>query len=186
MGGGISTVHSSSTGNNPSPTYKRRTEVTNRTDDSSSKKIYFSPKIGEQLIRPCFYTATPITAEQHEKCQLIWKSIVNNRSEYFLKLKREAFEQNRQAEFPFNVCQDYFTHLFFQRLFHIHPCCKKLFHSSQQSHSKMRAHFMSFLSILIDSGGNHSEAFMKLATSLTKAHHHIGVRANECKSLFSS
>jgi hypothetical protein len=178
MGGGISS--SQSTASSSSPTHKKGMENTNRTYDSSSKKIYLPTKVGECLVRPSFYTSMLITTDQLQLCQLIWKSIVNNRSGHFLKLKKENSEQN--VDFPFAICQDYFSHLFFQRLFHIHPCCKKLFHCSHQSHSKMRAHFISFLSITIESGGNSSSAmFIKLANSLAKAHHRIGVRANECK-----
>lgn len=146
--------------------------------DSSNSVCGMSEEFAISLVLPLYYTKLPLTKEEVDGAVIAWKSIVNNRSPYFHKLKKEKLEVGEI--FPHQVCSEYFAELFYSRLFDVHPHSRGLFRDSKM---KMRLYFMSSISAIIDALVEDQDRFLSSLRNMAKVHNRIGVKAVECKLL---
>jgi hypothetical protein len=131
------------------------------------------------LVLPIYYMKAKVTQEEMELAIKMWKSVINNRAEHFLAIKKQHQESN--TPFPYNMCSDYFADTFYQRLFDIHSRSKDLFSGTKM---KMRMYFMGAITVILESLLDDPEKCVKMLENLAKVHNHIGVKAVECKKVF--
>lgn len=150
--------------------------------DKQGQAIFRKPLKGineefaKALVLPVYYTKTALTEQEVVQLTEVWDSIAQNKSEYFRTLKKEATEKNE--DFPFETCADYFASLFYQNLFVTIPGSKNLFHHSK---IRMRVYFMASISILLDEVLEDPAKFTHQAEIIARIHNSIGVKAFECK-----
>jgi hypothetical protein len=128
------------------------------------------------LVMPLYYTKEQITPDELVAAKKLWRMIVNNQSEYFFEFQREL---RKAGGTPPELCGEYLLNLWVLRLLDIHPQAKPLFEKVDRT--KMRIHFLSMITMLIDCAGDDPEKFKKSLQGLVKAHGVIGVRSCECK-----
>lgn len=125
------------------------------------------------FVRPIFYTDDAITKEELDAATLVWKMILNNKSQHFLSLR--AADPNFV---PLN-CMEYFYDIFYNRLFDVHPSCRTLF---KKSISKQGSFFLRMISLLLTEIDD-KEKFFRTLENLANIHNKMGVKAVECKSI---
>jgi hypothetical protein len=142
-----------------------------------------SPRITEadaiNLVLPSYYTKEELTKEELDQAMKLWELIVHNHSPHFDSLKKEAKEKN--LDFPFESCSDYFSYQFYEGLFEVNPDYNNMFSHSKP---KMRVYFMQSMNMLLESLFDDKKKFQHHTTNLAKIHCKIGIRAYECKSFF--
>jgi hemoglobin-like flavoprotein len=125
------------------------------------------------FLMPMYYISSSITNRDLHLSQLSWNQILSNKSSEFIKkcqINSEFDEKYHQ-----NCCQ-WFTDLFYERLFDIHPLAKVLFiHTSME---KLKRHLIKVISLTLTQNKNPFK-FQKLMKNLTILHCHRGVRAIE-------
>lgn len=125
------------------------------------------------FVMPIYYTTAPILPIELEAATKAWKMILNNRCENFNRMKKE---QNPTAAELENATE-FFFHVFYERLFDIHPGCRKLF---TRSIHKQGSFFLRFFSMCI-AEIDEPEKLEKTLENLTNIHNKMGVKAVECK-----
>lgn len=124
------------------------------------------------FVMPIYYTTEPLTTVELEEAMRVWKMILNNRSEHFNALKKLNAEKNvKEAE----NCQEYFMHLFYLRLFDIHPNCQSLF---TRSIHKQGSFFLRYISMCV-AEASEPEKLDKTMETLANIHNKLGVKAVE-------
>lgn len=132
------------------------------------------------LVMPLYYTKADLSAEEKEAAMNVWKLIINNRSDHFFAMKEKMQREGETC--PYNLCSDYFSEMFYVRLFDTHPSCKGLFANSKM---KMRMNFMGIITLLLNAMDEDKNKFVKTLQGMAKVHNIIGVKAVECKLLTS-
>lgn len=128
------------------------------------------------LVMPLYYSKASLTRDEKEAASYAWKLIIGNRSPHFLEMKEEMEREGKP--FPYTLCADYFSDIFYARLFDTHPDCKGLFANSKM---KMRINFMGVITLLLGAMEEDKDKFVKTLQGLARVHNIIGVKAVECK-----
>ena len=144
----------------------------------STSSLPMTTEAAMALVMPIYYTKTELSADEKEAAVTVWKMIINNRCAHFSLLKEQA--RVTGEDFPHVICSDYFSTLFYDRLFQVHPLCKGLFANSKM---KMRMNFMSIITLLLNAMDEEPTKFVKTLENLARVHNTIGVRAVECKNM---
>ena len=165
---------SSASTSTPSSLPNPRRSIDSGTATSKSGNSIVYEEFAASIVMPIYYTKALLEPEEKVAATACWKSIVGNRSAHFQNLKKES----KPEEFPYAICSDYYSELFYERLFHVHPGCKGLFTNSKM---KMRVNFMSIISLLLDALDDDTGKFVKTLENLARVHNRIGVKAVECK-----
>lgn len=132
------------------------------------------------LVMPLYYTKEEITPDELAAAKKIWRLIVNNQSEYFFEFQKEL---KKAGGNPPELCSEYLLQLWVLRLLDVHPQAKPVFEKIDRT--KMRIHFISMITLLIDCAADDPDKFRKHLENLARVHGVIGVRSCECKTPFS-
>lgn len=128
------------------------------------------------MVRPVYYMKEEVTQDELNQATQVWKSILNNRSDFYLKFRQENKEKNLPTQ---ELCANYFADLFYERLFNVHARSIDLFSGTKM---KMRVYFMGSITIILESLLEEPDKFHKMLSNLAKVHNRIGVKAMECKN----
>jgi hemoglobin-like flavoprotein len=121
------------------------------------------------LMMPVYYHASAeVTNRDITACQNVWNLILEDQSPSFLEYKKAT-------DNPPPTCIIWFYHVFYERLFNIHPLCRPLFTKGVESVGSFLVQMVSMsLSQLRD-----VTKFKKTMTSLAARHCERGVKASE-------
>jgi len=108
-----------------------------------------------------------ITVHECSLARSSWDMILNHTAPVFVQLRD-------QPDFPFGNCMIYFTHIFYKRLFDIHPFAKGMFKNVQ---SQGRA-LVQILTIALTSTEDRV-LYDQILTQLAHVHNKKGVKAAE-------
>lgn len=76
---------------------------------------------------PVYYIAdAEVTNRDITACQNVWNLILDDQSEAYLEYKKST-------DSPHGSCIIWFYHVFYERLFNIHPLCRPLFTKGVES-----------------------------------------------------
>lgn len=122
------------------------------------------------LMMPVYYIPkAEVTTRDITACQNVWNLIVEDKSDAFTE-----FKKNDPSSAP-ETCIIWFYHVFYERLFNVHPLCRPLFTKGVESVGAFLVQMVSMsLSQLRD-----SQKFEKTMTSLAARHCERGVKASE-------
>lgn len=123
-----------------------------------------------KFVLPVYYTTAPITAEELDEANKVWKMVMNNRSVHFDSMKKADPEKIHHA----NV-MELFYEVFYTRQFDVHPTCKPLFKRPINKQGNFLMRIISMLLAEIDQ----PDKFHKTLVNLTNLHNKIGVVAYE-------
>jgi hemoglobin-like flavoprotein len=128
------------------------------------------------LLMPTYYTPSPVASRDITLAQASWNLILGNKSIEFLT-------QNTSPEFHDRYqgkCLHWFTDLFYQRFFDIHPIAKTLFLSNtfEKNNEKLSRQISLIISLTL-SQRKDQKKFRKLMRELAMSHCHRGVHPIE-------
>ena len=126
---------------------------------------------------PVYYTTQPLLPHEKERAIAAWKDISNNKSKEFYRLKKE------HPEYPCKTPMEFFGNQFFRRMIEVHPTSQGLFTKSTM---KLGALLLRMISFTIQELDEPEEAFVKTFQNLAHCHNKLGVKACECKSVFTN
>lgn len=124
------------------------------------------------LIMPVYYSKELITTEELSAAIECWKMIVGNNSAHF-----NALRSSGEVGFP--NCLEYFFHIFYHRMWDVHPVSKTLFHGSI---NKQGSFVSRFISVSLDHIGDEAK-WQRLFQHLAEGHNKMGIKGVECKQL---
>jgi hemoglobin-like flavoprotein len=140
---------------------------------STSSVSYSNLNDLEILLMPTYFISTSITIRDLQVCQTSWNQILSNQSREFIK--QCQINPDFSLKYHKNCCQ-WFTDLFYERLFDIHPLARPLFASVHME--KLQQHLIKIISLTLTQNKNQLK-FKKLMKDLTKIHCQLGIRAIE-------
>jgi hypothetical protein len=122
-----------------------------------------------KLMLPVYYDSSTLSKEEVQAAKSSWDVIENDNSKvYKEKIKSSTFTK------AFPTCKDWFSDLFYERLFDVHPLCKPMFKSSISKGSFIYG-LLSFLFTILEN----KKEFHKRLLSIAQSHCHKGVKAVE-------
>lgn len=141
---------------------------TSSTLDPASKLTKNAQEV-VKLMYPLYYTTINISKDEHALASAAWESILNDKSEEFLRMKGTP-------DFPYSSCVIFFYDTFYTRLFNVHPMSRNLFKNGMRSQGKFLVKMITLaLSEINDSTGKFDKTLIKLA----EVHNERGVKAVE-------
>jgi hemoglobin-like flavoprotein len=126
-----------------------------------------------KLMMPVYYNDSKILSDEQAAAAFTWQMILTNTAPEFLE-KRKTSQEFRMK---FSTSIMYFSHVFFERLFNIHPLAKDLFKDM-----KSQGKFLVKMISLSLSEPTDKDKFETTLLKLAEIHNERGVKAVECKS----
>jgi hemoglobin-like flavoprotein len=130
------------------------------------------------LLMPTYYTPSQVTHRDITLAQASWNLILSNKSIEFVSQNSSSpqFQELYQGK-----CLNWFTDLFYQRFFDIHPIAKTLFFTNNNSliRKEKLTRQVSLIISLTLSQKKDGKKFLKLMRELAMSHCHRGVHPIE-------
>lgn len=126
------------------------------------------------LMMPLYYNTKPLSNFDRELAVKSWNLIVSDEAPVFLT-------KRMSSDFHYHSSVTFFYDTFYIRLFDIHPMCKQLFRNGMRSQGTFLVKLISLALTELDDSMKFDTALKKLA----EVHYQRGVKAAECKSLFT-
>lgn len=145
---------------------------------NNTKHLKANEKEIVKLMFPVYYLETTLSEEERKNAENSWNLILHEKLNSVTSSSGMNSSSNAKTpRLAYHSCVTQFYDTFYQRLFDIHPLCRKLFKHGMKAQGKFLVKMIS-LSLSDD-----NEGFQHALTKLAEVHFHRGVKAVECKFL---
>lgn len=132
-----------------------------------------SPEAIVEIMMPLYYDARELGPRERQIADDSWQLIVKDTAPVYVS-------KLGNPDFHYKSCLTYFYDTFYVRLFDIHPMSKELFKTGMKGQSNALIRMLAFM-LNVALSDSSPEEFAAKMTKLAQGHHHLGVKAVECR-----